>query len=112
MRDEADAIKALAQSESKTIAIEANKKAQEIISRADVSAKQTALEASEKANATIQEANKIKDDAKNAGMKEAENILARDISKILAKISSNAFSGKITGDVNSKFIEDVFAQDK
>lgn len=110
MRDEADKIIDSAKQVSKEIAIEANKKAENIISKTDISAKEILSQANTKATEIVQLASKEKEEAKQKGLNEAENILTKDISKILTKISLNAFSSKITPEVNNEFITKTFKE--
>lgn len=110
MRDEADKIKHDAEIEAKDINIMANNKAQEVISKSEISAKNIITESNSKASEIIRLANMQKDEAKNAGMKDAENILSKNIASILTKISANAFDSKINADNNSDFIQKVFKQ--
>lgn len=108
MREEADKIVESANSEGLKITRDANRKAEEIFSKVETSAKEVLTDANSKASSIIALAEKEKQDAKEKGLKEAENILTKDIGKILSKISANAFSGKLTGETNSEFISKVF----
>lgn len=108
MREEADKIVDDANLESQKIAKSANQKAEEIYSKAESGAKEIVMSANTKASEIIQFAEQEKEKAKDKGLKEAENILSKDIPKILSKISSNAFGDKISADVNSDFVSKVF----
>lgn len=108
MREQADKIVENANLESQKIAKLANQKAEEIFVKAETSAKDIVTTANTKASEIVQLAEKEKTSAKEKGMKEAENILSKDISKILSKISANAFGDKISADVNNDFISKVF----
>jgi F-type H+-transporting ATPase subunit b len=110
MRYEADKIVESAKTDAKEISKIANQKAGEIISKADENAKNIISDSSEKGAEIIRLANTQKEEAKNSGLKEAENLLAKDISKILAKISATAFDSKLTADNNSDFVTKVFKQ--
>jgi F-type H+-transporting ATPase subunit b len=108
MREDANKIVEQANAEAKDIHRTANLKSQDIISNSETNAKNIISQANEKKSEIIKDAEDIKEQAKETGMKEAENILQRDISKILTKISDKAFSGKVTGEVNNDFISKVF----
>lgn len=108
MRNEADKIVEKAKSESLDITKSANAKAEEVYTKAEKNSKEIISTANEKANSIIFSANKDKEEAKEKGLKDAENILLKDIPGILSKISTQAFSGKITGEVNKDFISKVF----
>jgi F-type H+-transporting ATPase subunit b len=110
MRYEADKIVESAKVDAKEISKLANQKAGEVISKADENAKSIVTEGSEKAAEIVRLANAQKEDSKNSGLKEAENLLTKDISKILAKISASAFDSKITSENNSDFVTKVFKQ--
>jgi F-type H+-transporting ATPase subunit b len=110
LRDEADKVVADAKSEAKNIVVEASKKAQDNISASETSAKNILSDASNKSAEIIRAANLEKEGAKQAGLKDAENVLGKDIGKILTKISSLAFSGKVSADANSEFVTKVFKE--
>lgn len=110
MREEADKIKADAQLDAKNVNLDASKKAQEIISKSESSAKNILADASTKSSEIIRTANLEKEGAKNAGLKDAENILGKDIGKILTSISNLAFHGKVSADANSEFVTKVFKE--
>ena len=108
MRDEADKIKLDAENVAKDINKMANTKAQEVISKSEVSAKNIVTDASAKSGEIIRLANLQKDEAKNAGLKDAENYVSKNIATILTKISAAAFDSKITAENNSDFVSKVF----
>lgn len=108
MREEADKIVDQAKLDAKEINIAANQKSLDIISASENNAKNILTEANTKKSEIVRQAEELKDEAKNAGMKEAENLLKKDISKIITAISENAFSTKISTDLNSEFISKVF----
>lgn len=108
MREDAKAIVDNAYSDAKEITKNANQKSQDIVSVSETNAKKVMSEAQIKKSEIIKEAELLKDCSKKAGLKEAENILSRDISNILTKISENAFGGKITAEVNTSFITKIF----
>jgi F-type H+-transporting ATPase subunit b len=108
LREEADKIVTQAKSEGLEITKGANKKAEEIFSKAEISSKELVSAAHEKASTIVQEAEKQKEESKAKGLLEAENILQKDIAKILTKISANAFSGKVSAEANKDFIQKVF----
>lgn len=108
MREDADKIVENANLESTKIAKSANQKAEEIYTKAENSAKDIISSANSKAGEIVQLAEKEKLDAKEKGLKEAENILNKDIPKILSKISAQAFSDKISANINSDFVSKVF----
>ena len=108
MREQADKIVENANSESLQIVKYANQKAESIVSKAESGAKEIVLNANSKASEIIQFAEKEKELAKEKGLREAENILVKDIQKILSKISANAFGDKISADVNNDFVSKVF----
>jgi len=110
LRDEADKIVVEAKGDAKNILVEANKKAQENIGNADAVAKNTIADASTKSAEIVRAANLEKEGAKQAGLKDAENILGKDIGKILTSISNLAFSGKVSADANSEFVTKVFKE--
>ncbi len=108
MREQADKILEEANQNSLETAKKANQKAEEIYSKAESSAKEIVLTANSKASEIIQVAEKEKQNAKEKGLKEAESLITKDLSKILSKISANAFSEKISADINSDFVSKVF----
>ncbi len=110
MRNEADKIVELANLEGKEINKAANQKASELITKTEMNAKNILTESSQKASEIMQAANLQKDLSKAAGLKDAENILSKDISKILTQISLKSFNSKINGDNNSEFVSTVFSE--
>jgi F-type H+-transporting ATPase subunit b len=109
MRLDADKIVESANTDYKKIVTDANQKAQDIITKGESSAKIVITSANEKAGETLRLAQQERDQAKEKGIKDAENIVTKDLSKILSKISAQAFSSKLTGDVNSDFVGKVFS---
>jgi vacuolar-type H+-ATPase subunit H len=110
LRDEADKVVADAKTEAKNIVIDASKKAQENISAGENAAKNILGEASNKSSEIIREANIEREGAKQAGLKDAENLLGKDLGKILTKVSELAFSGKVSAEANSEFVTKVFKE--
>lgn len=110
LRDEADKVVDDAKGEAKNIVLDASKKAQDNISASEASAKNILADASNKSAEIIRAANLEKEGAKQAGLKDAENVLGKDIGKILTKISTLAFSGKVSAEANSEFVTKVFRE--
>lgn len=110
MRDEADKIVSEATQKGAEITKEASLKAEGIVSRSEVSSKEILLNANSKASEIVANATKQQDESKEKGLKEAESILTKDLGKILAKISTNSFDGKISAEVNNDFISKTFKE--
>lgn len=108
LRNEADKIVEQAKREGGEIKSEANVKAESIISRSEISSKEILLQANSKAGEIIQIAEKEKLDAKQKGLQDAESILLKDLPDILSKISNNAFSGKVSAEINNDFVKNIF----
>lgn len=108
MREDADAILDKANQDSLEINKNANKKAEETYSKAEKSAKDIVTSANQNAQSILQQAEKEKANAKEVGLKDAETIFTNEVASILAKVSTNAFSGKINADINKDFINKVF----
>lgn len=85
-------------------------KSQDNISNSESSAKNILNEASTKSAEIIRLANLERESSKDKGLKEAETLLSKDISRILTQISEKAFSGKVSADVNSDFVSNVFKE--
>lgn len=108
MRTDADIILDDAKKASQEIVKSANVKAQDVFLKAENNSKEIISNANEKANEIILSASREKEDAKEKGLRDAENILLKDMPNILAKVSANAFSQKINPDINKDFISKVF----
>lgn len=108
MREDADKIVEDANKTSLEINKLANKKAEDMFSKAENSAKEIVSAAHLNATSILQAADKEKEGAKMKGLQDAENLFTKDIANILAKVSANAFSTKVTADVNKDFISKVF----
>jgi F0F1-type ATP synthase membrane subunit b/b' len=110
LRDEADKIVIDSKKEAENVLRSAKVKSQDNISNSESSAKNILNEASTKSAEIIRLANLERESSKDKGLKEAETLLSKDISRILTQISEKAFSGKVSADVNSDFVSNVFKE--
>lgn len=110
LREDAKKLVQDAENESLEIRKQAAKDSESIISKGEKSAKDIVTNANEQASNTIRNANKEKEEAKDLGLKQAEELINKDIGSILAKISEKAFGENLTKENNSMFVRQTFKE--
>ena len=112
MRENANQILEMAKTDSKNIVQNANQERKNILEKGEMEGRNIVADFSSKAQNILEDANKISQSAKEDGYKEGGEILVKNLPSLLTAISTKAFSGKVTSEVNNNFLENILAYEK
>ncbi len=112
MRENAETILADANLEKVQILKNANSQRAEIITGAEVEGKNIVGEFSSKAQNILEDAIKTRNIAEEKGFLDGSEIFSKKIPSLLTAISTQAFGGKVTSEVNNVFLNQILKYEK
>ncbi len=107
MRENATSILDSAKTDSKNIIHDANMERKRILEKTEVEGKSMMAEFGAKAQSVLEDANKIRKSSEEKGYAEGGDIFLKKLPSFLTAISTSAFAGKITPEINNEFIANI-----